>query len=80
MFNFNKSFFGMTTLGEKGQVVVPAEARKAMNLEKGEKLLVFRMDDNILVMSKTAGIEKFSSNLRKQLSALDMVIKDKKNK
>lgn len=70
----------MTTLGEKGQVVVPADARKAMSLEKGEKLLVFKMDDNILVLSKTAGIEKFAAHLKKQLSDLDTVIKNKKNK
>jgi AbrB family looped-hinge helix DNA binding protein len=29
-------------MGERGQVVVPAEARKAHGLQAGDKLLVFR--------------------------------------
>jgi AbrB family looped-hinge helix DNA binding protein len=77
--NFGKSFLGMTTLGEKGQVVVPADARKAMKLEKGEKLLVFSIDENILVLSKTAGMEKFAAHLKKQLRDIDAALKNKKN-
>lgn len=75
--DLNKSFFGMATLGEKGQVVVPADVRKAMNMKRGEKLLVFKMDENILVLSKTAGLEKFASRLKEKLSDLDIAIKNK---
>ena len=35
-------FYGAVTLGERGQVVIPAEARKNHNLRPGDKLLVFR--------------------------------------
>jgi AbrB family looped-hinge helix DNA binding protein len=35
-------FYGAVTVGERGQVVIPAEARKQTGLEAGEKLLVFR--------------------------------------
>ncbi len=34
-------FYGSVTVGERGQVVVPAEARKAHRLQPGDKLLVF---------------------------------------
>ena len=34
-------FFGAVTVGERGQVVIPAEARKAFGIDTGEKLLVF---------------------------------------
>jgi len=78
--NLNKSFYGMATLGEKGQVVVPAEARKTMKLEKGEKFLVFSMDENILIFSKTAGLEKFASHLTDKLKDINAVIKNNKNK
>lgn len=71
----DESFFGMTTLGEKGQAVIPAEARKKMNLEKGEKLLVMGIDDDTLILSKMAGIEEFASDLKKKLASLDMIIK-----
>ncbi len=35
-------FYGSVTVGERGQVVVPAEARKAHGFQPGDKLLVFR--------------------------------------
>jgi AbrB family looped-hinge helix DNA binding protein len=33
-------FYGSATVGERGQVVLPASARKRMGLAKGDKLLV----------------------------------------
>ncbi len=35
-------FYGSVTLGERGQVVIPAETRKEFELKPGDKLLVFR--------------------------------------
>jgi len=35
-------FFGHVTVGERGQVVIPAEARKQFGISSGDKLLVFR--------------------------------------
>lgn len=34
-------FYGATTIGERGQVVIPAEARKDLNLEHSTKVMVF---------------------------------------
>lgn len=34
-------FFGVATVGERGQIVIPIEARKAYNIEIGDKLMVF---------------------------------------
>ncbi|MBN1459698.1 MAG: AbrB/MazE/SpoVT family DNA-binding domain-containing protein [Armatimonadetes bacterium] len=34
--------YGMVTVGERGQVVIPAEARKRHGLQAGDKLIVFR--------------------------------------
>lgn len=34
-------FVGSVTLGERGQVVIPAEARDQMDLKPGDKLLAF---------------------------------------
>jgi AbrB family looped-hinge helix DNA binding protein len=35
-------FYGSATLGSKGQIVIPAEAREELKLEEGEKLIVLR--------------------------------------
>ena len=34
--------YGMVTVGERGQIVIPAEARKRHGLQAGDKLIVFR--------------------------------------
>lgn len=71
------SFLGVTTLGEKGQVVVPAEARRALALEKGEKLLVFSFDERVLVMTKADSIGKLAMHLAEHLKDIKMIISKK---
>jgi AbrB family looped-hinge helix DNA binding protein len=39
-----KKLYGTATVGTKGQVVIPAEAREAMGIQTGEKLYVFGSD------------------------------------
>jgi len=36
--------YGSATVGEKGQVVLPVEIRKAFGIEPGDKLIVMGMD------------------------------------
>ncbi len=69
-----KEFYGSTTIGEKGQVVVPAEARKKLELEKGEKLLVFGFDDDTLIFAKLSKIEKIASHLSEHLKDISKII------
>jgi AbrB family looped-hinge helix DNA binding protein len=37
---FDKCFYGTVTIGERGQVVIPAAARQALSYGPGDKLLV----------------------------------------
>lgn len=60
-------FYGTTTLGEKGQAVIPVEARKVMKLKKGEKLLVFGMGQDFLAFAKLSQLEKFEEHLSERL-------------
>lgn len=34
-------FYGSATIGERGQIVIPAEARKKLGIHRGDKLLIF---------------------------------------
>jgi len=43
-------FVGAVTIGERGQIVIPAEAREAYGLRAGEKVLVFQTPDHIGLM------------------------------
>jgi len=40
--NFSESFFGTATIGERGQIVIPAEARAELDMHPGEKVLIMR--------------------------------------
>lgn len=70
-----KHFFGTSTIGEKGQVVVPAEAREALKLKKGDKLLVFGVGDDTVTFTKFARLEKFASHLEGRLTTIRRIIK-----
>jgi len=39
--NMQEIFVGSVTVGERGQVVIPAEARERCGIEAGDKLLAF---------------------------------------
>lgn len=36
-----KKFYGSVTVSERGQIVIPADARKDFGIKTGDKLLVF---------------------------------------
>lgn len=40
--NMGDCFYGSVTVGERGQVVIPAEARADLNIRPGDKLLIMR--------------------------------------
>jgi len=74
----SEQFYGTTTLGEKGQVVIPVEARKAMDIKKGDKLLVFGMGCDMLAFSKLSKVEQFASHLAGRLDAIREIIRKSK--
>ncbi len=71
----HKHFFGTTTIGEKGQVVIPADARKAMGLKSGDKLLVFGMGKSMVALAKSAQLEKFADSLSQRLEGIREILK-----
>lgn len=68
MFFKKINFLGTTSLGEKGQVVIPSEARKLFNLKKGDKLIVISKGEKFLVLIKA---DEISKELKKWLSRLE---------
>lgn len=40
--NYNDCFFGSVTVGERGQIVIPADARAEMGILPGDKVLIMR--------------------------------------
>ena len=56
--NKRRKFYGSVTVSERGQVVIPAKARKDFGIEAGEKLLVLGHLDRGLVFTKSNFILK----------------------
>lgn len=65
-----KQFYGTVNIGEKGQMVIPAEARKSMGIKKGDKLLVFGMGCDMIAITKLSKVEQFASHLSNQLDTI----------
>lgn len=72
------NFTEQLPLGEKGQAVIPAEARQARGIKKGEKLLVFGMGCDMIAFSKLSKVEQFASHLSQRLEAIREIIKKTK--
>lgn len=73
-----KKFYGTTNLGEKGQVVIPIDARKTMKLEKSDRLFVFGIGNEVILLAKPKTIEKFASKLVSKLLAMQKIVKKTK--
>ena len=61
----NKRFYGAITVSDRGQIVIPAQARRDFGIEVGDKLLVFgdlrhglAMDKAESIMSRAPGVEQ----------------------
>ena len=53
-----KHIFGVVTVGEKGQIVLPAKARKIFGIEAGDRLLVLGDESQGLAVMKESDVFK----------------------
>ena len=68
--------FGSTTVGPRGQVVIPANARKELDIDAGTTLLVFGGPHGQgLVLLKVDAIEQMMSMVSQQLSDFEKLVK-----
>lgn len=68
-----ESLVGVTTIGEKGQIVIPADMRAAFKLGKGMKLMVVAHEHGIFLM-RPAALERMAE----RFSTLRTMIKKSK--
>jgi AbrB family looped-hinge helix DNA binding protein len=77
------SFYGVTTVGTKGQVVIPAEAREQMNLHPGDKVVImgkkFPTEGfGMVCICPISTAEKFVESLTAHLSLTQAALKKAK--
>ena len=62
------TFFGTTTIGERGQVVIPAEIRKKLKIKNGGKFIVFLAPTGAVVFIPVRQFGKMVSEFDKKLA------------
>lgn len=55
--------FGTAKVGERGQIVIPKEARKIFGIEPGDTLLILGDEKNGILVSKPDVIENIAEEL-----------------
>ena len=72
--------FGSTTVGPRGQVVIPVNARKELGMDVGTTLLVFKaLHGQGLVLLKVDAIEQMMSMVSERLTDFEKLVKDYKS-
>jgi AbrB family looped-hinge helix DNA binding protein len=68
----NDKFYGLTTLGARGQVVIPAEARKDLKLKAGDQMLVIGKFGKALGLIKAEELEDLAKVIMRNFEGSHM--------
>ena len=58
-----KYFYGSVKVGERGQIVIPIEARKHFNINPGDQVLIFGDSKKGIAIAKASLLKKFAGKL-----------------
>ena len=76
------SFYGTATIGTKGQIVIPVEAREELGLQPGDKVVVFGIKERGMVgVCKLEAVEDMFTSMSAHLAQMrEMLDKSKEAK
>ncbi len=67
-----ESFFGTSTMSDRGQIVIPVEARTALGFNPGDKLMMMRHPVHKgLVVFKLDSVREFFAEVQASLDRLE---------
>jgi AbrB family looped-hinge helix DNA binding protein len=67
-------FYSAVTVGDRGQIVIPAEARRDLGISAGDRLVIFGdPEKGHLMVHREESMRKFVAVLLDQLNQLDRV-------
>jgi AbrB family looped-hinge helix DNA binding protein len=66
------TMYGTTVLGARGQVVIPAEARRDLKLKPGDRLIVMSRFNKILGMIKADAMNEFVDLLMEKINSKEI--------
>ena len=69
------TFYGTATVGTKGQIVIPAEAREELKIKEGDKVIVIGLKDRkMLGVCPVSSVEDLLAELTTKLETIRGVI------
>ena len=69
---FKGKTYGMVTVGERGQLVIPAALRKALRVNPGDQLMVFaKLDKKLISLMPLNDFSLFLKRATKVISKLE---------
>ncbi|HTY44857.1 MAG TPA: AbrB/MazE/SpoVT family DNA-binding domain-containing protein [Patescibacteria group bacterium] len=75
---FKGKAYGPVTVGERGQLVIPAQLRKALHIKSGDELMVFaKLDKKIISMMPAKDFSQFLEKAAKLISHLEAKVPKK---
>ena len=75
-----KKFYGSVTVSERGQIVIPAEARKDFDIKTGDKLLVLADLEKGIVFTKANFMLQMMEGTLNAMQKVESIVKPKGNK
>jgi len=71
-----KKFYGAVTVTERGQISLPAEARKDFDIKSGDKLLVLGDLEKGIALAKSNFVLKMMGETLEAMNKIKSVFKD----
>lgn len=68
-----KHLFGVVTVGEKGQIIIPAKARKLFSINAGDQLVVLGEDGQGMALIKASDFLFMADAIRKKEMNMDEI-------
>lgn len=73
---FRGKAYGAVTIGERGQLVIPAKLRRALNIKSGEQLMVFaHLDKKVISLISSKDFNRFLERAARFISKLEGKVK-----
>lgn len=69
------AIYGMVTVGERGQIVIPAEARRDLGIEPGDKIIIMRHPGHAgIIAFKMQAVREFIEMFQREMKRLESQI------
>lgn len=75
-----KHIFGTARVGEKGQIVIPKEARRVFGIEPGDTLLILGDEDGGIIISKPEVLHQAANQIFRTMEMNGGIVSENREK